>query len=135
MHCNVRYGSADDWRSLVDHSWSPGTGTLSSDTGRDVSDPRSGRRCDACFHEATARKGAQQIIAACEAYKRQTGRLPARLEQLVTAFLPKVPLAKYTLLYNDFWYISQSGMLTYVVLPPFGRRVYDFSTARWNYLD
>ncbi len=87
------------------------------------------------FHEATARKGAQQIISACQAYKQQTGKLPDRLEDLVPEFLPKVPLARYTLLYNDFWYFSQSGLLTYVVLPPFGRRVYNFNSAQWKYLD
>lgn len=87
------------------------------------------------FHEATARNGARQIIAACEAYKRHTGNLPDRLDQLVPVFLPKVPVALYTVLYNDFWYFSEYALLTYVVFPPFGRRVYDFNTTQWNYLD
>ena len=80
-------------------------------------------------------KAAQQIIAACEAYKRQTGTLPDRLEQLVPLFLPKVPLARYSVMYNHYMYLSKPALLTYVVFPPFGRRVYDFETTQWNYLD
>lgn len=87
------------------------------------------------IHEATGRKGAQQIIAACEAHKQQTGKLPNGLEHLVPVFLPKVPAARYTVLYSDFWYISESALLTYVVFPPYGRRVYNFNTGRWTYLD
>lgn len=87
------------------------------------------------IHEATARKGAQQIIAACEAYKRQTGKLPDRLEQLAPLFLPKVPLARYTVMYNNYMYFSKPALLTYVVFPPFGRRVYDFETTQWSCLD
>ena len=87
------------------------------------------------FHDATGRKGAHQIIEACEVYERQYGRRPDRLEDLAPAFLPKVPPARYTVLYNDFWYIRESALLTYVVFPPFGRRVYNFNEAQWNYLD
>ena len=40
------------------------------------------------FHEATSRKGAEQIIAACEAHKQQSGNLPDRLDQLVPSSFP-----------------------------------------------
>ena len=87
------------------------------------------------FHAATGRKAAQRIIEACEAYEGRYGRLPDRLDQLTPEFLPKIRAARYTVLYNDFWYLSEPRLLSYVVFPPFRRRVYDFGTAKWNYLD
>ena len=87
------------------------------------------------FHEATGRKNAQRVISACESYRRQDGKLPDRLEELVPEFLSDVPPSRYTVLFNHFWYFPDAGLLGYVVFPPFGRRTYNFNTAQWNYLD
>lgn len=60
-----------------------------------------------------------------------------RLEDLVPEFLPKVPLAKYTVSQNEFQYFSSEGShhLSYMAIPPFGRRIYEFETGKWRFLD
>jgi hypothetical protein len=60
------------------------------------------------------------------------------LDDLVPAFVERIPLAKYTLgPYNKFHYIpyEPAPSLMYVSLPPFGRPIYSFARDRWNYLD
>ena len=62
----------------------------------------------------------------------------ASLNDLVPEFVDRVPLAKYTLAFNEFHYYftSKRGThLFYVAMPPFGRRVYSFVRDQWTYLD
>lgn len=84
-----------------------------------------------------ARSRAETVIAAVDSFHSAQSRYPASLEQLVPAYLPSVPSAKYTFVFNDFRYLSSAdgAMLMYVALPPFGRPVYNFKTQRWGYLD
>ncbi len=83
---------------------------------------------------------AQALISACKAYRAQRGEFPDRLEDLVPGFIPAVPRANYTL-WGAFryWNGSQTKepdhVLTYVVFPPFGRRLYHFEEDRWSSLD
>jgi hypothetical protein len=89
------------------------------------------------FHAYTARVNTERVIAACRAYERANGRLPERLQDLVPAFLPAVPRAKYVLMFGEFNYFSspESHTLQYVALAPFGRRLYHFEQDRWSSLD
>jgi len=90
------------------------------------------------FHTATAQHHAAQVIAACRAYEKRSGKLPDRLTELVPEFLPAVPRAKYTLQWGDFTYWTSENnthTLMYVALPPFGRRLYHFEQAQWSQLD
>jgi hypothetical protein len=86
-----------------------------------------------------ARKRANQIIEALNAYKGKYGHYPERLADLVPEYIPSVPLAKYTLGFNQFYYgylaDEERGELWYVALPPFGRSVYSLETQTWGYLD
>jgi hypothetical protein len=90
------------------------------------------------FHATTAENHAAQVIEACRAYEARHGKLPDRLAQLVSEFLPAVPRAKYTLQWGEFDYRTSENTthtLMYVALPPFGRRLYHFEQARWSQLD
>ena len=84
-----------------------------------------------------ARSGAERIIAACEAYKWETGRYPDALEELVPRHLEDVPVAKYTLMFNRYRYISSDGthLLMWTDIAPFGRPTYNLEEGRWGYLD
>lgn len=88
-------------------------------------------------NNALARSRAEVVIAAVHAYKRERGVYPSDLEQLVPAFLPSVPRAKLTLGFSRFEYLARDdkAWLHYTSLPPFGRPTYNFTAARWGYLD
>jgi hypothetical protein len=86
---------------------------------------------------AIAEDRAKEVIAAVEAYKASAGGYPARLEQLVPAYLPEVPHAKPAGMMRTFdYYASDAGhTLMYTVTPPFGRKLYHFEKQRWSALD
>ena len=54
-------------------------------------------------------------------------------------FIEQVPLVKYTLGQNMFYYHhympEDKASLFYVALPPFGRPMYFFPENRWSYMD
>lgn len=94
------------------------------------------------FHAVTARSRAEQVIAACKAYKAQHGVFPDRLEDLVPGQLSTVPRARYVFLWGNFTYWNWSSgpeqpqhVLMYVALPPFGRRLYHLEEGRWSTMD
>ncbi len=89
------------------------------------------------LNNALAERRAEIVVAAVRQYQNKRGRFPDRLEQVAPEFLPSVPLAKYSLMYNDFQYFksSENPRLYYVVFPPFGRSVYYFESGRWGQLD
>lgn len=86
-----------------------------------------------------ARKNAEQIIAACKAFHAQHGRFPQTLEELVPAFLPAVPPAKYGGPHFGFTYDvgpdGQRHVLGWTEVIPFGRPYYVLEEDRWGYLD
>lgn len=84
-----------------------------------------------------ARHRAESVVAAVEAFHADQKRYPASLQELQPRYLESVPLAKYTLLFNDFRYLvyKDDATLMYVALPPFGRPSYRFKDKRWGYLD
>jgi hypothetical protein len=89
------------------------------------------------FQRGIAEANAQRIIAACEQFHATEGEFPQTLGDLVPQYLPSVPRAKYCLTYGSFLYLTRGGepLLVWCVVPPYGRRNYDFKTRRWNYLD
>lgn len=85
-----------------------------------------------------ARERAKDVIAALDRYKAAHGAFPQRLEELVPTYLPEVPRARLLPAASRFYYgrMPDGGAtLMYVVLPPFGRSVYDFDTRKWHELD
>jgi hypothetical protein len=84
-----------------------------------------------------ARQRAEEVVAAIEAFRAKENRYPANLQELVPGYLPSVPLAKYTLMFNEFRYLPSvtDPSLMYIALPPFGRPTYRFKERRWGYLD
>ncbi|MDB4970086.1 MAG: hypothetical protein JWN44_5775 [Myxococcales bacterium] len=91
-----------------------------------------------CANNALARHNATHVIDALERYKADHCGYPQRLEDLVPGYLPSVPLAKFTLAFNSFFYSSRDGKsahLFYIALPPFGRPTYLLEANRWTYID
>lgn len=84
-----------------------------------------------------ARYRAETLIVAIEKYHQDTGQYPKTLSNLVPAYIPNVPLAKYTMMFNEFKYINQEDTQTifYVAMPPFGRTTYSFNRQSWGYID
>jgi hypothetical protein len=84
-----------------------------------------------------AETNAQRVVAACEEYHAANGRFPKDLDELVPQYMNSVPFAKYCLgppgRFN--YYNSGRPMLVWQVVPPYYRKIYDFHTRSWSYLD
>jgi hypothetical protein len=80
---------------------------------------------------------APRIIAACEEFHAANGKYPQTLDELVPRYLPSVPRAKYCLMLGefDYWNLHDHPILVWCVVPPYGRKVYDFDHRRWGYID
>ncbi|HNT43525.1 MAG TPA: hypothetical protein PKN85_03630 [Syntrophorhabdaceae bacterium] len=84
---------------------------------------------------------ARVIIEACERYKGRTGEYPAGLRDLVPAYLPEVPVARYTVMSGGFYYhrnLGPSGSdyrLVFVYESPFARSVYSSVDRGWRSID
>ena len=88
-------------------------------------------------NNSLARARAEVLISAVKSFHAKNQRYPKSLEELVPDFIDGVPLAKYTLGLNKFWYgtSADSTFLFYVEVPPFGRPTYSFTRNEWGYLD
>jgi len=84
-----------------------------------------------------AKHRANNLINVIEHYHQSTGQYPQTLNELVPAYLPKVPRAKFTLVFGDFYYHNYKGdaSLMYIALTPLGRPRYDFSSKAWGNID
>lgn len=84
-----------------------------------------------------ARNRAEMLIATCEKYKDKNSEYPESLSDLVPDFIKEIPVAKYTLTSNRFFYISSknSHILFYTSMPPSGRPTYSFEKQKWVYID
>ena len=87
------------------------------------------------YQLGVAEANARRIIAACEAYHAANGLFPEKLDELVPQYLESVPLAKYCLGSNRFYYYSATPLLWWQVVPPYYRKIYNFQTRSWSYLD
>jgi hypothetical protein len=86
-----------------------------------------------------AEQNAPRVAAACEQFYAANGKFPKTLDELVPRYLPSVPRAKYCygFGFGEFVYMNFHGspILFWYVIPPHGRRCYDFEHRRWRYLD
>ncbi|NVJ23102.1 hypothetical protein HUW62_17925 [Myxococcus sp. AM011] len=84
-----------------------------------------------------ARRNAERLITACRAFQTRHGQLPQALTELVPAFLPELPPAKYSGPHFGFTYDVGPGrhVLGWTERIPFGRPFYVFEEDRWGYLD
>jgi hypothetical protein len=84
-----------------------------------------------------AKTKAEHLIVAVNKYKEQYQRYPSTLDELVPQLVTDIPKAKYTVLYNNFFYTNREGHATlmYFDFPPFGRPYYDFNKQEWGYID
>ena len=84
-----------------------------------------------------ARSRAEMLIETCEKYKDKNNEYPESLTDLVPDFINEIPVAKYTLNSNRFYYMSSkhSHSLFYMAIPPFGRPTYIFEEQKWSYVD
>ena len=80
---------------------------------------------------------ANQIIAAVEKFKVVNHRYPKKLTELAPEYIEAIPTAKYAVFGNGFFYSSRGddAFIGYVVIPPFGRRIYDFNSKKWGQID
>lgn len=90
-------------------------------------------------NNAIAKRRAEVLISAVQAFHAKNQRYPRSLEELVPAYIERVPLAKYTFSLNRFSYFTlengSDARLFYVELPPFGRPTYSFGRGEWGYID
>lgn len=89
-----------------------------------------------------AARRADALVAACHGYEAKYGRYPERLEELIPEFITGVPRARYVVAWGEFDYYVRPAegaerhhTLKYVVIPPFGRRLYQLEERRWSRLD
>lgn len=84
-----------------------------------------------------ARSNGETIISALKSYHVQNGHYPDQLEQLVPAYLPAIPKARFSLTMNTFHYhaTKDSHNLSYIVMPPFGFSYYNLEKGQWAVKD
>jgi hypothetical protein len=89
------------------------------------------------YGNVIARERAETLVVAVEQFYAKYGRYPERLEEIAPVFIPAIPTAKYVVIADKFSY-SVSGSrhsLMYVVVPPYGRRIYTFEDRKWTDVD
>jgi hypothetical protein len=96
-------------------------------------------RANNTFQLRVAETNGQRIVAACEEYHAANGRFPRKLDELVPKYMNSVPMAKYCFgPWSEFIYVSRTpehATLFWHIIPPHYRKIYDFETRRWSYLD
>jgi hypothetical protein len=96
-------------------------------------------RANDAFERRVAEANGQRIVAACEEFYAANGRFPKKLNELVPKYMNSVPVAKYCLgPASSFFYASSSpgnAILAWEIVSPHYRRVYNFETRSWSYVD
>jgi MFS family permease len=90
------------------------------------------------FQRDIAERNAKRIIKACDDFHAANHRYPRTLDELVPRYLNCVPRAKYCLTWGEFRYWNLGNdepFMDWCVVPPFGRKIYNFKERRWGYLD
>ncbi|MDD2774418.1 MAG: hypothetical protein PHU06_00535 [Gallionella sp.] len=84
-----------------------------------------------------AKHRAENLVIVIEKYHQSTGHYPENLEDLVPAYIPEVPTAKFAVFPTEFRYSNSKDttLLFYVATPPFGRVTYNFNRQSWGYID
>jgi len=89
------------------------------------------------LHLKHAEAASKAVISACEAFAKDQGRFPEKLEELTPKYLHSIPRARYTVFFGGFTYQAepQEHTLGWITIPPFGRRYYVFEDKRDFSLD
>jgi hypothetical protein len=82
-----------------------------------------------------ARHRAEVLISLIKAYVSAEHKYPEKLQDLVPGYIPSVPDAKFSLMFDKFYYSSKRPFLMYVSFPPFARPTYSFDKEAWQVLD
>lgn len=84
-----------------------------------------------------AEANAWRVVTACMTFHAANGRFPEKLDELVPQYLISVPRAKYCLGPPGRFYYHNFGSpkLYWQVVPPYYRKIYNFDTRSWSYLD
>ena len=79
---------------------------------------------------------AAHLVTAVHRYEAARGEYPKTLSALVPQYLPQLPGSRRARWAPPLQYVGGAGAsLTYVVVPPFGRKVYHFKTGSWIVVD
>ena len=89
------------------------------------------------FNSHMGANNAKSVIKAVNTYFADNGHYPENLNQLIPIYLKNIPSCAYRMMESEFRYFSDQGdpNLMWVVVPPFGRRIYYFKDAEWRTLD
>jgi hypothetical protein len=89
------------------------------------------------FNSHMGANNAKIVIEAVNTYYAESGHYPENLNQLIPIYLESIPSCAYRMTGSEFRYFSDQGdpNLVWVVVPPFGRRIYHFKDAEWRSLD
>lgn len=84
-----------------------------------------------------AESRAQRVIAACMAYHAANGKFPDKLDELVPKYMTYVPSARYCPgPWSQFrYYNGENPSLFWYIFPPYDRKIYNFNTRRWSYMN
>lgn len=84
-----------------------------------------------------AKSRAEVLVSTIKSFHEKNLRYPKSLAELVPDYVEQVPVAKYTLMFNQFGYYKteQGASLYFVSLPPFGRPIFSFPNNKWGYID
>jgi hypothetical protein len=89
------------------------------------------------FQLQVADARAQRVIAACVAYQTANGKFPEKLNELVPKYMPFIPSARYCPgPWSQFrYYNGENPSLFWYIFPPFDRKIYNFNTRSWSYMN
>ncbi len=91
------------------------------------------------LHSTGAQARAEPVIRAIDAYRAAHGDYPRNLAELVPAYLPSIPRARYTLWMSEYWFSppvpERDAWLSFTLAPPIGARHFDLDTRRWGNAD
>lgn len=89
-------------------------------------------------YDSIAEKRVIEVADALARYKARQGAYPRQLQNLVPTDLPAIPAAKSGLvMFGEILYLykeSDPGLM-YVSFPPFGRKVLNVETRKWEFVD
>ena len=89
------------------------------------------------FNAYLGGENANIVINAINSYYADTGLYPDNLNQLIPNYLDSIPSCAYRIMdYKYRYYVDQdNAFLMWTMIPPWGRRRYNFKNAEWRYFD
>jgi len=89
------------------------------------------------FNSYIGGENANIVIDAVNSYYADTSLYPDKLNQLIPNYLDSIPNCAYRIMdYKYRYYVDQdNAYLMWTVIPPWGRRNYNFNNAEWTYFD